>query len=191
MTKKRNIKAFYLNRILVIIFTYTFFYLILSLQNFLTDYFYQVGLIFYLYLPAGIAFLSLLIGGIYAAFGILLVLVPKYASQYPDTNYLTIVSLIIFSMAVQLLVIRSFLYFSKIEPNLKNLKHNHILILAMFFSASHSLCHHLNLVFIAGYQVGWGESLLVVRTFLGIFTALFILWTYGRINKFLCQKNVI
>lgn len=164
--------------------TASFFYIFLLLQRGASDYIKGMNGFDWVYLPAGIAFVGILIGGLSAVLGLFFVLITNYTINYPDVYLPVIVLLVMFSMMVQLIVIKSYLYLLGIGKNLEGLKHIQLIGLALLFSLSHSLCHHLNIVTIAGHHVGWAESMITLSTFLGIFCILILLWSFSKLHNY-------
>jgi hypothetical protein len=164
------------------------FYLALTLQKTLFGSFSTETSLFSVYLPAGVTFIALLLGGVFAAIGIFFVLLINYLLNFPDVSWSLAVALIGFSLSIQLIVVNSFLYLARVGTNLEKLKHLHIVGLAIIFSISHSLCHHLNLVKIAKFSQGWAESMIALSTFWGVFTFLFLLWCFSKVRNYLSEN---
>ena len=171
--------------------TASFFYLFLFLQKNAADYMNGAYSFDMVYLPAGVAFVAILIAGISAAVALFFVLVINYTINFPDSFMPLTMALVSFSLIVQLAVVKLYLYIIGVGKNLEKLKHLQLLGLALVFSVSHSLCHHLNLVTITGHQSGWAESLITVRTFLGIFCVLMVLWFLSKVIHYFDGRSDI
>lgn len=173
---------------LTIFVSFCVFNLCLLLQR-LVPYFGLEGSFVPVYLPAGVLFVAILIGGVAGAIGIYLAISINYIAHQPNVYWLLILALMAFSISVQYLVIKIFAFITNIGPNLERLTYFKVLGMAAVFSTSHSLNHHLNLVLINNQKVGWVESKIAISTFIGVFCVLWFVWIASKISNHLLKKN--
>ena len=161
--------------------SFIFFSIFLLIQYFASTFLRREEGFDIVYFPAGITFISILVCGIWGVLGIFFVLVPMYIYKFPEVSSLLIISMVSFSLLLQLTVIRIYLFFAGVDQNLQKLKHIQLLGLAVVFSLSHSTSHHLNLALIGRYPLGWGESMIALSTFLGVSFTLLLLWIFSKL----------
>lgn len=161
----------------------------LVLQKASSEYMKGSSYFEWVYFPAGIAFVAILVGGIFGALGIIFVLITHYSINYPDIFWLTIAGLVAFSIFVQMVVIKLYLLLLGIGSTLEGLRHIQLLGLAVLFSLTHSLCHYFNLVIISGFNIGWAKSMIALSTFLGVFFIIMVLWFFSKILKYFTRSN--
>ena len=166
------------------------FYTLLKLQSAASEYLQNENGFYTVYLPAGIAFLAILVGRAYGALGIFFALVPHYISRASDVDAIIIVSMIAFSLTLQLLVVEIFLFALGINKKLENIRFLHITLLALIFSFTHSLCHYLNLLILTKNQIDWFESKMALGTLFGIFAILTLFWILTKLSKYLLENTL-
>lgn len=174
--------------LLTFIFSFCFFYLCLLLQR-LVPNFDVYGSFVPVYLPAGVLFIAILIGGVAGAIGVYLAISINYIALHPNVYWLLILVLMALSISIQYLVIKAFSFFTNIGSNLERLTYLKVLGMAVVFSTTHSLNHHLNLVLIENQKIGWAESKLAISTFTGVFCILWVVWIVSKISDNLMKKN--
>lgn len=175
-------------RLVTFFLSFASFYFFLFLQQLASD-FMQARMLLPVYLPAGVAFVAILAGGITGALGVFCALLSNYIIQNPLVYWPIIFGLIAFSILMQLLVIKVSLHLLSIGQTLVNLTYLKLVVLVLIFSLSHSLTHHFNLVLIKDHERGWAESMITVSTFLGISCVLLLLWSMKKLRRYLTQKN--
>lgn len=141
------------------------------------------------YLPAGVFFVVILVGGLAGALGVYLALVSNYILQNPDINWYLIAGLMLFSLFVQIVIVKFCARAVGVGSNLEGLNHIKVVGLALVFSLSHSVTHHYNLVLITHRSIGWGESKIALSTFLGVFCILTVLWLFSKVRNYLLKRN--
>ena len=179
----RKIISRYQQGILALFLSFIFFSVFTIFQHLAASFLKSNESFDIVYLPAGITFISILVCGIWGVLGILFVLVPMYIFKFPEVSSLLILAMVSFSLVLQLTVIKLYLFFAGINQNLERLKHIQLLGLAVIFSLSHSVSHHLNLVLFSHYPLGWGESMIALSTFLGTAFTLLILWIFSKLYE--------
>ena len=168
--------------------SFSSFYLFLLLQRLVVEVVSPSSFI-PVYLPAGVLFVVILVGGVVGTFGVFCSLVPSYIMQNPNTYWLVVAGLVAFSMLIQISVVKLTAWITNVGPNLERLTHLKLIGFALVFSISHSLNHHLNLVVITKKNIGWAESRLAVSTFLGVFCVLALLWIVAKITNHFSQSD--
>lgn len=165
-----------------------FFYSLLKIQSAAAEHLQNENGFYTVYLPAGIAFLAILVGRVYGALGVFFVLVPHYIAQSTDAETIVIASLIAFSLAVQLMVVEFGLIAFGINKKLENIKFLHITVLALIFSFIHSIFHYFNLLILTDHKIDWFESRLALSTFFGIVSVLALFWILTKLSQYFLEK---
>ena len=184
----KNDQRSYFPRLITFLISFFIFYFFVLLQNLVAE-FSSNSTFLPVYLPAGVLFVAILVGGVPGALGVFLALICNVIIQNPDISMPLIVGLIAFSISVQYLVVKSFSYLLQVGPNLERLTYMKTVGIALAFSVSHSLNHHFNLVMIKGRTTGWAESKLAVSTFFGVFSILFFLLIASKIKNHFFSRN--
>lgn len=184
----KNDQRYYFPILITFLISFLIFYLFVLLQSLVAE-FSSDSTFLPVYLPAGVLFVAILVGGVPGALGVFLALICNVIIQNPDISVPLIVGLITFSISVQYLVVKSFSYLLQVGPNLERLTYMKTVGIALAFSVSHSLNHHFNLVMIKGRTTGWAESKLAVSTFFGVFSILFFLLIASKIKNHFFSRN--
>ena len=184
----KNDQRSYFPILITFLISFFIFYFFVLLQNLVAE-FSSNSTFLPVYLPAGVLFVAILVGGVPGALGVFLALICNVIIQNPDISMPLIVGLIAFSISVQYLVVKSFSYLLQVGPNLERLTYMKTVGIALAFSISHSLNHHLNLVMIKGRTTGWAESKLAISTFFGVFSILFFLLIASKIKNHFFSRN--
>jgi hypothetical protein len=175
---------FSLNRHVVTVFLMAMagFYIAITLQGHVAELLKFGAKNSLIYFPAGIAFVVILVGGAWGAIGVFCALSLHYFLLNNEVIPLFIVlSFTAFSAAIQFFVIRLGLGVMGVTSCLGNLKHLHVLTLALVFSVAHSLCHHLNLLILLNQEHSWLHSFILISTFAGVSAVLLGLWLFAKL----------
>lgn len=131
-----------------------------------------------LYLPAGVNFISILIGGVWGALGTFVALMFVVMQVWSNASAWELISYCIVSTGTAWATIYGCVKVFRIEVDLSNLRFMHLPMIAIVSSATHGVSANIYLfaVDLKG-EAFWGNSLaMILGDFLGIFALLTALW---------------
>lgn len=187
MNKKKSSSG-YSEAIVTFFISFFCFYFFVLLQRLVSEISIDSSFL-PVYLPAGVFFVVILVGGLAGALGVYLALVSNYILQNPDINWYVIAGIMLFSLSIQIVIVKFCAHAVGVGSNLEGLNHIKVVGLALVFSLSHSVTHHYNLVLITHRSIGWGESKIALSTFFGVFCILMVLWLFSKVRNYLLKRN--
>ncbi len=132
----------------------------------------------FLYLPAGVNFVSILIGGFWGALGTFVALVFVIMKVWSHASAVELVGYCVVSTGTAWAVIDGCVKIFKIEVDLSNLRFIHLPVIAVISSAAHGFLTNLYLYAVNLKDEKFiGNSLaMILGDFVGIFAVLTMLW---------------